>query len=182
MQSPAHEHRCYYGKVYQALASLQRRSRNCPAASSEDCRHLLQLLACLKPQPVPGDLFYRTFYPFRLWNEDGNESVGHIFNFPSIFETERRLQKTIQDAINAGALHVTTTSSVVSRNGLWWACRCFTLSSPSQVFIRNDMASTEAMDGAGTIPPASPGGPFLYASLIDIFLRGYEAITRLQIS
>ncbi|KAK0736779.1 hypothetical protein B0T21DRAFT_183873 [Apiosordaria backusii] len=97
------ERRCYCGKLYQTISSLGRHTRGCPA-SSGDCKRFLQLLAYLEPGPVPGDLFRRALFPFRKWNENGNESRERPFQLPDVFSDEGRLVKAVKDAIDTHAL------------------------------------------------------------------------------
>jgi hypothetical protein len=135
--------RCYCGKAYQVQTSLQRHSRTCPAVS-EDCKSLLQLLACLEPQPVPGDVLFRVFHPFRVWNENGNEAFERSFQYPLVFESQDRLDKAIQDAVNSSALLVTIGSTTPEDEGPWWAYRDFALPGTSQAFIQSDLALQQA--------------------------------------
>jgi hypothetical protein len=146
--NPARRWGCYCGRAYQIPASLQRHFRTCPAASSEDCKLLLQLLACLEHQPIPGDLLYRALYPYRAWNENGNLSFGHL-QLPMIFETQDRLEQAVQSAITAGAVQVTigtivpdTGRSDAAVDAPWWAYRNFKLTGPSRISIRSELIST----------------------------------------
>jgi hypothetical protein len=138
--NPTPPWRCYCGKAYQVQTSLQRHSRTCPALS-EDCKWLLQLLACIEPQPVPGDVLFRVFHPFRVWNENGNEAFERSFQYPPVFEDQDRLDKAIQNAVTSSALLVTIGSTAPEGEGPWWAYRDFGLPSASQAFIQSDLAA-----------------------------------------
>lgn len=147
MQSatPTSEWRCYCGKVYQSHASLQRHGRNCDA-SSEDCKLLLQLLACLELRPIPGNLFYRAFYPFRVWSENGNLSYKRDIPLPVIFENQERLGKAIRSAIKAGAIQ-TRIGTVIPDVGIeapGWAYDDMLLLEASWKFIRRELALGQA--------------------------------------
>ncbi|KAK4664724.1 uncharacterized protein QC763_0073690 [Podospora pseudopauciseta] len=137
--STDHERRCYCGKLYQTISSLGRHTRGCPAFS-DDCKRFLRLLAYLEPGPVPGDLFRRALFPFRKWNENGNESRERPFQLPDIFSDEGRLVKAVMDAIDTHAVRVTIGSSV-SRGDPWWAHRNFELPESSRIFIQNSVDS-----------------------------------------
>ncbi|KAK4642851.1 hypothetical protein QC761_0061700 [Podospora bellae-mahoneyi] len=143
--STDHERRCYCGKLYQTISSLGRHTRGCPAFS-DDCKRFLRLLAYLEPGPVPGDLFRRALFPFRKWNENGNESRERPFQLPDIFSDEGRLVKAMMDAIDTHAVRVTIGSLAPHANhgDPWWAYRNFELPESSRIFIQN---SVNYLDG-----------------------------------
>ncbi|KAK4162406.1 hypothetical protein QBC43DRAFT_345968 [Cladorrhinum sp. PSN259] len=130
------ERQCYCGKQYPTGSSFGRHSRGCPVFTSEDCKYLLRMLASLGTRPVPGDLFYRALFPFRSWNENGNETRRRVFELPGIFTDRDRLDKAFKDAITATAVWVTIGSSVPDADqGPSWAYMNFELPPDSRAFI-----------------------------------------------
>ena len=142
------EFRCYCGKAYQVLNSLQRHSRTCPASVPGDWRFLLELFASLGPWPIPGDLLHRAFSPFRTWNENGNLCFDKIFQPPAIFESEQRLQNVIQMAINIGAVQVRMSADLPKgmTEPSWLACRDFVLPESARKFVRSRLALNQEAD------------------------------------
>ncbi|KAK4170863.1 hypothetical protein QBC36DRAFT_250598 [Triangularia setosa] len=134
------DRRCYCGKVYQTHASLLRHSRTCPALS-EDCKSILRILACLGPRPVPADLFYRGLFPFKTWNENGNESFDRLAKLEPVFSNFARLDRAVQVACAIPA--VQPTDSLVgpdTESYPWWADRDLAFQTSCRIFVRNELS------------------------------------------
>ncbi|KAK4182113.1 hypothetical protein QBC35DRAFT_510595 [Podospora australis] len=145
MQStPVPERRCYCGKRYQTVSSLGRHSRACPA-SLPDCKHLLELLAYMEPQPIPGDLFHRALLPLRTWNENGNETRERVFQLPAMFASTERLDAAVKNIIDTSAVKVSIGSTIPDADQApLWAYRDLELPESSRTFLRNSLESQDS--------------------------------------
>ncbi|KAK4163078.1 hypothetical protein QBC43DRAFT_320485 [Cladorrhinum sp. PSN259] len=133
--------RCICGKVYQTLQSLERHMRQkCLVAFSEDCKAILRILSCLEPRPVPADLFYRALSPFKVWNENGNESLGRLAKLLPIFSDSQRLDHAIRIICAIPAVEATDSAvSPDTESYPWWADCDLILDAQCRAFIHNEL-------------------------------------------